>query len=45
MNDPGEAEHKIYNFIEKNIKLNSNDLNYCIYSNDSDCILLSLISK
>lgn len=37
---PGEGEHKLLNFIRKQI--NKNNESFCIYGSDSDLIMLSL---
>ena len=45
-NAPGEGEQKIYNYI-RNLQISSdykNNSSYCIFSDDADCIILSLLT-
>ncbi len=43
---PGEGEHKILDFIRKWKRSEEFDINatHCLYGNDSDLVLLSLIT-
>ena len=45
-NVPGEGEHKIMSYIRwyQNLTSYSNSMTYCIYSNDSDLLILCLLS-